>query len=233
MNVLWFSAGVSSAIVAYLCQDELDEIIYQHIDDQHEDTLRFLEDVEKLIGRKITVRQSPYKNVENVCRSFQFVNGVHGAKCTEILKKRERKVWERENPGIHTYYWGIDCGESDRCVRIGHAMQDQNHCYPLIERNLIKQECHAIADRIKLKRPAMYDMGYQNNNCIGCVKGKMGYWNRIRRDFPDVFESRARMEREIGRSCINGIFLDELDPNAGRHDPPISLECGIMCEIYY
>lgn len=31
MNVLWFSAGVSSAMVAYLCKDELDEIIYQHI----------------------------------------------------------------------------------------------------------------------------------------------------------------------------------------------------------
>lgn len=30
MNILWFSAGVSSAIAAYLCRDELDEIIYQH-----------------------------------------------------------------------------------------------------------------------------------------------------------------------------------------------------------
>ena len=42
----------------------------------------------------------------------------------------------------------------------------------------------------------MYDMGYPNNNCIGCVKGGMGYWNHIRKDFPEVFDSRAKLERE-------------------------------------
>lgn len=59
----------------------------------------------------------------------------------------------------------------------------------------------------------MYDLGYPNNNCVGCVKGGMGYWNKIRVDFPEVFERRARQEREIGHSCIKGVFLDELDPN--------------------
>lgn len=233
MNVLWFSAGVSSAIVAYLCKDELDEIIYQHIDDQHEDTIRFLGDVENLIGHKITICQSPYKSVENVCLAFQYVNSNGFAKCTEILKKRERKVWERENPGDHTYYWGIDCTETRRCGGIEAAMPQQKHRFPLIERSLAKQDCHAIATNLGLKRPKMYDLGYHNNNCVGCVKGGKGYWNKIRIDFPDVFERRAKMEREIGRSCINGTFLDELDPEAGRHDPPISLECGIMCELYH
>ncbi len=37
----------------------------------------------------------------------------------------------------------------------------------------------------------MYDLGYPNNNCIGCVKGGMGYWNKIRKDFPEVFQKRA------------------------------------------
>lgn len=31
----------------------------------------------------------------------------------------------------------------------------------------------------------MYDLGYANNNCIGCVKGGIGYWNKIRIDFPE------------------------------------------------
>ena len=62
----------------------------------------------------------------------------------------------------------------------------------------------------------MYDLGYPNNNCIGCVKGGMGYWNKIRVDFPEVFERRVRQERETGRSCIKGIFLDELEPDRGN-----------------
>lgn len=232
MNVLWFSAGVSSAIAAWLCRDELDEIIYQHIDDQHPDSLRFLRDVEQLLGRKITVRQSPYRNVESVCRRYNYVNSNGFAKCTEVLKKRERKAWEYEaDTDDFTYFWGIDCGEAGRCGGIENAMKKQKHRFPLIENSLVKQDCHAIAARLGLKRPAMYDLGYHNNNCIGCVKGGKGYWNKIRIDFPEVFAARAKMERDIGRSCINGVFLDELDPAAGRHDPPIEIECGIMCEI--
>ena len=76
----------------------------------------------------------------------------------------------------------------------------------------------------------MYDLGYTNNNCIGCVKGGMGYWNKIRKEFPEVFSSRAKLERDIGHSCIKGVFLDELDPNRGRNDEVIP-DCGIMCEI--
>lgn len=35
-------------------------------------------------------------------------------------------------------------------------------------------------------------------------------------DFPEVFADRVRMERELGASCINGVFLDELEPGRGR-----------------
>ena len=77
----------------------------------------------------------------------------------------------------------------------------------------------------------MYDLGYQNNNCIGCVKGGMGYWNKIRQDFPEVFEQMAKLEREVGHSCINGVYLDELDPCRGRMEDEIMQDCGIMCYL--
>ena len=79
----------------------------------------------------------------------------------------------------------------------------------------------------------MYELGYGNNNCIGCVKGGMGYWNKIRRDFPDAFAKMAAAEREIGRSCIKSTFLDELDPNAGREQQMIMPDCGNFCEIEF
>jgi len=59
----------------------------------------------------------------------------------------------------------------------------------------------------------------------------MGYWNKIRVDFPDVFEQRCKMERRIGATCIKGEYLDELDPERGRHDLPIMNDCGIFCEL--
>jgi len=230
---MWFSAGVSSAVVLLLCRNEIDVAIYQHIEDQHADTLRFLRDVEKLWGKQILVGQSAYKDVDTCCRTFSFIAKSSaqggGAKCTEVLKRRERKRWENENPGVHTYFWGLDVNEQRRVAGIQRSMPDFQHRFPLIERCLTKQDAHGILARYGIKRPAMYDLGYHNNNCVGCVKGGMGYWNRIRVDFPEVFASRAKLERDLGHTCLNGVFLDELDPNAGRSDPPITEDCGIFC----
>ena len=121
--------------------------------------------------------------------------------------------------------------EKRRAENVADTMSEFNHEFPLIDNNLLKQDCHAIAAELGIKCPVMYDMGYNNNNCIGCVKGGMGYWNKIRVDFPKVFESRAKLERDIGASCINGFFLDELDPSRGRMSDEIMQDCGIFCEL--
>ena len=237
MNVCWFSCGISSAIACWLAKDELDEVRYQHISDQHPDSLRFLHDVEKLIGKTIAITQSPYKTVDNVCRTFGFLKSAYGARCTDVLKKRERKMWEHEHPGKHTYYWGLDCNESHRVDGILRAMPDFDHRFPLIKQGFSKQDAHEIAAQLGLKRPAMYDMGYDNNNCIGCIKGGIGYWNKIRKDFPEVFAARAKLERDLGRFILkdaNGqpLWLDELSAYRGRVPTGIpDMECGIMCEL--
>lgn len=110
-------------------------------------------------------------------------------------------------------------------------MTDYDHEFPLIENGFTKEDCHALAKELGLKRPVMYDLGYPNNNCIGCVKGGMGYWNKIGVDFSEVFERRARQEREIGHSYIKGVFLDELDPKRGRMDLEVMEDCGIACQL--
>lgn len=238
LKVCWFSAGVSSFVAAWLVRDTLDKIIYCHIDDQHHDTLRFVKDCEVLLGKKIEILQSPYKSVGNVIEQFRFINSRYGAKCTDVLKKRVRKQWERqvmfETKGLtnFSYVWGYDCNEVDRAENLQVLDDEHNHEFSLIEHDLTKEDCHGIAKKLGLKRPMMYDLGYRNNNCIGCVKGGMGYWNKIRVDFPEVFAERARQERIIGHTCIKGVYLDELDPNRGRFEDEIMEECSIMCQLY-
>lgn len=70
-----------------------------------------------------------------------------------------------------------------------------------------KKEVHGIFEKSGIKRPIMYDMGYPNNNCIGCVKGGMGYWNKIKIDFPEVFKKRCEMERKIGGKIFKEFIL--------------------------
>ena len=232
-EICWFSGGVSSFIAAYLRKDTIDEIFYIDIPDQHPDTLRFLKDCEKALGKKIEILKSDLGSVNDVIERFRFINSPYGAKCTQVLKKKVRQDWEKAQGDEMTYIWGYDSDEMKRADRLRETMPEYHHVFPLIDANLNKDEVHGMLKRLGIKRPEMYEMGYRNNNCIGCVKGGMGYWNKIRRDFPEVFEERAKLERKIGASCIKGVFLDELDPNRGRIEDEVMGECGIMCEIAY
>ncbi len=232
IKVCWISAGVSSVVAGYLAKD-VDKYIYIDIDDQHPDSMRFIKDCERLFGKEIEILRSPYGSVENCIKTSGVITMPHGyAPCTNWLKKRVRKQWEYENREYDiTYVWGFDSNEVHRAKRLLETTPEYEHEFPLIEKNLTKKEAHGLLERLGVKRPLMYDLGYNNNNCIGCVKGGMWYWNKIRVDFPDVFERRAKLEREIGNSCIKGVFLDELDPKRGRASEEIMPECGIMCYL--
>jgi len=213
--------------------DEIDRIVYTHIDDQHPDTMRFVKDCEAWFGKPVEIMQSRFKSVENACRSASFLTARNGgAACTTRLKRQVRKQFERENAGAMRVVWGLDCTEQDRADRLRQNMPDHDHLFPLIERSIDKAHAHEILHASGIKRPAMYDLGYHNNNCIGCIKGGMGYWNKIRVDFPEVFAERAALERLIGFPVLGkGIWLDELDPERGRHAGPVCEDCGIMCEL--
>lgn len=238
LTVAWLSAGVSSFIAAYLIKDEIDEFYYIDIDDQHPDSMRFIKDCEKLLGKEIKILKSKiYGSVESACRAGGMIRNARTgyAFCTDYDKKRVRKEQfehDHQNDEV-TYVWGMDCSthERARAERIIESMPQFEHRFPLIEFNMTKQDAHGFSKRLGLKRPLMYDLGYKNNNCIGCVKGGMGYWNKIRKDFSEVFESRAKLERDLGCRCLKECYLDELDPNRGNADEEIMEDCGIFCEI--
>ena len=111
---------------------------------------------------------------------------------------------------------------------------------PLLDRGLTKPDCLTMLTNAGIELPAMYRLGFSNANCVGCVKGGMGYWNKIRRVFPETFARMAAMEREIGAAICKTedrrdgkrvripVFLDELDPDAGRDDAVIG-ECSVAC----
>lgn len=234
IKVCWISAGVSSFIAGYLERDTIDKYIYIDIDDQHPDSMRFIKDCEKVLGKEIEILKSPYESVENAVKACGLFRIVHTgfAPCTAWLKKRVRKEWEQAHTDYDiTYVWGMDCNEKHRADNLVDTMTDFEHCFPLIDRCLTKAEAHGMCESLGVKRPLMYDMGYNNNNCVGCVKGGMGYWNKIRADFPEVFESRAKLERKLNNKILKECFLDELDENRGRMSDEISTECDIFCML--
>ena len=193
--------------------------------------MRFIHDCEKVIGKEIEILKSPYGNVETVIRAARVIKMPGGfAPCTAWLKKRVRKEWESRHEGEKiTYVWGMDSAERNRAERLIEGMPQFSHEFPLIEQNISKEVAHYMIENLGIKRPEMYDLGYNNNNCVGCVKGGMGYWNKIRKDFPEVFQSRASLEREIGHSILRQCYLDELEEGRGNDKMGVVPECDIFC----
>ncbi len=219
MKIGWFSFGVSSFISCFIERKTIDRYIAIYVPDQHEDSMRFLHDCEKVLGKEIEIIQSEkYHSLTQVIEETGCMNTVYGAPCCRLLKKDVRKSWELKNPGRHTYVWGYDVSEKNRADRIAQELSHHDHVFPLIRAGLTKRDCHGILSRMHLgpERPKLYNLGFPNNNCIGCVKQGQNSWILCRKYFPEVFQERVRQERMIGHSCMNGMYLDELPEEQTR-----------------
>lgn len=215
-------------------------IFYIETNTGHTDNARFLRDCEIWFGHKIEIRHnSKYKNVTDVLTKTHYINGPTGAACTYHLKKEVRYMIEAEVREWDGQVWGFDYCEREvnRAIRFKEQNPKTKPLFPLIERQITKEDALGIIWRAGIDIPVMYRMGYNNNNCIGCVKGGIGYWNKIRLDFPDTFRRMALIEREVGATCLkdeNGrIWLDELDPKRGDKVKSIPIQCGIICELEF
>jgi len=121
----------------------------------------------------------------------------------------------------------------NRAIRFMQQYPSSLPKFPLIEKGLTKDNCAGILINAGIELPVMYKLGYSNNNCIGCVKGGKGYWNKIRIDFPEIFYSMAVLERLIGYSCIKDCFLDELLPDEGNEINVVMPNCGVFCDVEF
>ena len=235
--ISWFSCGAASAVATKLAIMESKdpvEVVYCHVKEEHPDNMRFLQDCEKWFGQPIKILESEKYNgsIYEVFTKRKYIVGIAGAPCTMFLKKEVRKQYEKPND---IQVFGYTAEEEDRVDRFIDANNDVKLWSILVEKKLGKSDCLAMIERAGIELPAMYRLGYQNNNCIGCVKGGLGYWNKIRKDFPDHFNKMAELEKTIGAKLLKHknerIWLSDLPEGAGNYPKEQAIECGIFCHM--
>lgn len=234
--VSWFSCGAASAYATYLAHQKYGdrlEAVYCRVAEEHEDNLRFLDDFTKVTGIPVKVigNEELEYSIYAVFRKRRFIKGTMGAPCTMVLKKDVRKAYQRPDD---IQIFGYTVEEQNRVDRFIDSNNDVDAEFILVDNYITKGKCLAWLDEMGFTIPAMYQLGYSNNNCIGCVKGGIGYWNAIRKDFPDSFDRMAKLEREIGHAInkdkSGAIYLDELDPKRGNFERDKPSACGFTCE---
>lgn len=233
--LIWFSAGVASAVAAKITLKELkaeDGVVIAYCDtgSEHPDNIRFIKDCEKWLNYPVNILKSKdYKDTWDVWEKTRYLNGLRGARCTIELKKVPRFKFQK--PGDR-HVLGFTVDEGIRLKTFIQNNWDTDISVPLISHKLTKANCLALVQKAGIELPVMYKLGYVNNNCIGCVKGGAGYWNKIRLDFPEVFDRMSKLERDIKHAVVRvknvPVFLDELDPTIGNlvADTP---SCSLMC----
>jgi hypothetical protein len=228
--ISWFSCGANSAIATYLAIKKygLDrvEIIYCDTGGEHPDNIRFLMDCEKWFGKKVTIlKQEGYIDHMDLWEKDRFISSPQGAKCTVKLKKELRFKFQRADD-IQVFGYSTD--EVHRAERFKAHFFEVATDFILIDKGLQKKDCLGLLAKTGIDMPVMYSLGFNNNNCIGCCKGGKGYWNHVRKHFPDYYERASKIERKLNHS-ITDVFLDELDPNEGRHDINVP-SCDFLCQ---
>lgn len=233
--VCWFSCGAASAVATKLVLGERHAdvvVVYTDTGSEHEDNPRFLADCQEWFGVEIvTIRSEKYESTWDVWRKRRFLVGPDGALCTAELKKKPRFAFERPDD-VQVFGYTIDPKDTARAERFREQNLGVILRTPLIERGLTKGDCLALLEREGIKLPAMYDLGYRNNNCVGCCKGGMGYWNKIRVDFPDKFQAMIEMEQDLGATVLRDgddpLPLTELAPDRGNYAAE-TIECSLFC----
>ncbi len=237
--VVWFSCGAASAIAARKIIEMYAKthnilVVNNPIKEEHEDNTRFLIDIQEYIQHEIifsTNQKFPNASIVEVFDSRKYMSGIFGAPCTLELKKEARYQFELSH-NINFHVLGFTIDEWKRQKNFNES--ERGNTLPvLISSLLTKEDCFKQLRRDKIKLPEIYNMGFPNANCIGCVKSSSPtYWNLVRLTHPDVFQQRAEQSRRIGCKLVSlhkkRIFLDELKATdkGGRIK---NWECSIFC----
>jgi hypothetical protein len=179
----------------------------------------------------VQIRSQKYESINNVFAERRFMAGPKGALCTTEMKKIPRFNFQRPDD-IHIF--GYTAEEGKRQRMFSESNPELFTDWILGRNNVSKADCLQMISDAGIVLPAMYKLGYKNNNCIGCVKATSAlYWNMIRRDFPAVFKLRCQQSRELGVRLVRmqgeRLFLDRLPESYLSAEPLEDISCGPEC----
>jgi 3'-phosphoadenosine 5'-phosphosulfate sulfotransferase (PAPS reductase)/FAD synthetase len=201
--ICWWSGGVTSAVACKLAIDiyGIDKCEFVFIDTKNEDddTYRFMQDCEKLYGKKIeSISSENYESIQECWEKHLSLNIAKGAICSYKLKRLVREKWEKGKKFKHQVF-GFDINENKRALALKLNHAQTKPIFPLLMYGLAKTDCITMLAGYGLEIPRVYKLGYQNNNCFktGCVQGGIGYWQKIQREYPDKFDAMAKIEHDL------------------------------------
>lgn len=231
--VSWFSCGAASAVATKLIAPDV--IAYCDTAAEDEDNLRFMRDCEQWFGKPVTrLKNEKWEGTWHLWEKRKYLSGHDGAPCTGELKVAPRLLFQKPDD-IHVFGYTADAKDVQRADSLREHWPELRIVTPLIDRGINKAACLAMIENAGIAPPRVYAMGFQNANCIPCVKATSpAYWALVRKEFPMQFQRMADLSRSLSArlSRIGGkrIFIDEI-PADHPTTEPLAPECDFLCSL--
>ena len=76
---------------------------------------------------------------------------------------------------------------------------DSRPIFPILYQLMKKGESIKMLQKNGIEPPISYTMGFTNANCwdTGCVKGGIGYWQKMQRERVEIFNTMADFEHHL------------------------------------
>lgn len=202
VRIAHFSAGASSAVASII--GKADALLYAETRSEHTDNERFAGEIAAYLGLPlIRVGSDKYRDTWDVWERRRFLANRHGAPCTQELKLKPLRAYERLPNAVHIF--GYHAGEAHRARRLQAVKPDLAVECPLIDAGITAAGALGFLESIGIDPPITYSLGLPHANCIPCPKATSpGYWAAIRQHFPAEFARMAALERELavgGKIC--------------------------------
>ncbi len=216
-HVVMFSGGIGSWLTAKRVVDVVgaENVILLFSDvkgnseDPHvgedEDTYRFIDEASKMLGAEL-VTLVEGRNIWEVFRDRKFLGNSRIAPCSHELKQKPAKkwIWENCDPEDTIIYVGIDWSETHRMEAVARGYHPYKVAAPLtVEPFFTKQQMIDEAERLGLKAPRLYSLGFKHNNCGGgCVRAGQKQFKQLLDTMPDRFAvweaNEEKMQNQLG-----------------------------------
>lgn len=169
---------------------------------EHPDLYRFLKDLERFFGHRIT-EDSSWETPEDVfVRKHALANNLMPF-CSRILKAERLQAFYQHGD---TIIFGIGPDEMKRAHRVVSVYQvvsvkkkkAPKIVFPLIQEGATRDDIDHFFAKAGIEVPLLYRLGFVHNNCSGgCVRAGKKNWLHLLCTLPHVYAERERVEERI------------------------------------
>lgn len=177
---------------------------------EHADLYRFVDDVEREAGLKITRLDNDGLNIWDIFfREMMFTNPQTGG-CVAAWHLKKLPLMQHAasiaTPETTTIHIGFSVDEDDRMSRLMESGKPWQFDFPLTwEPALMRCDVIRELNRRGIKECEVYEQGYPHANCLkwNCVLSGIGQWLGVLRDNPagyaEAEENEQRFMAELER----------------------------------